>query len=313
MNKFTSAFSEACRGHSVNYISNGSGAGRSQFISGETDFGGSDSPLGITPGEAERVRARCAGSEAWNLPLAFGAIAIIYNLGPVDSLVLDATTVAKIFNGAITTWDAPEINALNPGRALPSVPIVVIGRSDESGTTENFQNYLVAAAGSAWGKGTGETFRGAARTSAKGNEGAWEAMRHLAGSITYTAWPFATQNGLPTASILTSAGSEPVELSVDSVGKSVAAVAIKTPGNNLVLDTSALLVSDASGAYPIVMATYEIVCSIYPDPEVGAAVKDFLTAAAGEGQRDLAEIGYVPVPNSVKDRLALAINAIAHD
>lgn len=310
MNLFNIAYSEACKGRSVDYISNGSGAGRSDFISGDADFGGSDSPLGLTSGETDRARARCGGKDAWNLPLVFGAIAIIFNVAELDSLVLDAPTAAKIFNGSVTQWDAPEIAALNPGQPLPSSPIVVIARNDESGTTENFQNYLATAAGSAWGRGSGETFHGVAGETAKGNEGAWEAMRHLSGSITYTAWPFAKQNGLPTASILTSAASAPVRLSVDSVAKSIASVDITTSGNNLVLDTSALVTPTKAGAYPIVMATYETVCSTYPDPEVGAAVKSFLTVALGEGQRDLGDAGYVPVPDSVRDRLVEAINAI---
>lgn len=311
MAQFGIAYSRACRGHSVDYNSNGSAAGRSEFTSGQTDFGGSDSPLGLTPGENEKARVRCGGNDAWNLPLVFGAIAIIYNVAGVDSLVLDAQTAAKIFNGSIRQWDAPEIAALNPGQVLPSTPVAVIARSDESGTTENFQNYLSTAAGSVWGKGAGEAFNGDSAASAKGNEGAWAAMRHRAGSITYAAWPFAKKNGLPTASILTPASSEPVTLSADSVSKSIAHVAITTHGNDIVLDTSALLVPSRSGAYPIVMATYETVCSTYPDPDVGAAVKSFLTAALERGQRDLADSGYVPVPDPVRDRLALAIDAMA--
>lgn len=309
--EFAIAYSEVCRGHSIEYTSNGSGAGRSDFLSGETDFGGSDSPLGLTAGEAERARVRCAGNEAWNLPLVFSAIAIVYNVAELDSLILDAPTAAKIFNGSIRKWDAPEIAALNPGQALPSTPIVVIARSDESGTTENFQNYLAAAAGPAWGKGAGEEFHGLAERSAQGNEGVWAAMRSMTGSITYTAWPFAKTNGLSTANLLTSAGSDPVPLSADSVSKSISTVKVTTDGNDLVLGTSALFVPAQAGTYPIVMATYETVCSTYPDPEVGAAVKRFLAVATGEGQRELEDGGYVPVPDSVKVRLARAVNAIS--
>lgn len=308
---FNRSYSEACRGHSVNYTSSDSATGRAEFASGETDFGGSDSPLGLIPAEAEKVKARCGGNPAWNLPMAFGAIAIIYNLPGVDSLVLDGPTTAKIFNGSIKDWGAPELAALNPGQSLPSRPIVVIARSDQSGTTENFQNYLATAAGTAWGGGIGETFTGVADESAKGNEGAWAALRRSTGSITYTAWPFAKLNDLPTARLVTSAGSMPVPLSVDSVTKSVEAIKIKTRGNDMVLDTSSLPVPTQPDAYPIVMATYEIVCSRYPDPEVGAAVKSFLIAAAGAGQNDLAESGYVPVPGAVRDRLKLAINAVS--
>jgi phosphate transport system substrate-binding protein len=311
IDRFDITYSTICRGYSVDYTPTASAAGRAEFISGKTDFGGSDSPLGRAPGEAEKAGIRCGGHDAWNLPLVFSAIAIIYNLAGVDSLVLDAQTAAKIFNGSIRQWDAPEIAALNPGQDLPSTPIVVIARSDESGTTENFQNYLSAAAGPVWGKGTGETFNGAAAASAEGNEGAWATMRHLAGSITYAAWPFAKVNGLPTAGILTPASSEPVTLTADSVSRSIANVAITTGGNDIVLDTSALFVPNRPDAYPIVMATYETVCSTYPDPQVGAAVRNFLTAALAEGQRDLSDGGYVPVPGSVSGRLITAIGAIS--
>lgn len=310
MTHFSTAYSTACRGHSVEYTSNGSAAGRAEFISGQTDFGGSDSPLGLAPGETEKARARCGGSEAWNLPLVFGAIAIIYNVAGLDSLVLDAPTAAKIFNGSISEWDAPEIAALNPGQALPPNPIVVISRSDESGTTANFQNYLVSAAGAAWGRGAGENFTGATGEIAIGNEGAWAAMRRFDGSITYIAWPFAKKNGLPTASIVTSAGSEPVTLSVESVSKSIAAIRTTSRGSNVVIDPASLYAPTQPGAYPIVMTTYETVCSAYPDPQTSAAVKNFLTVALAEGQQGLADSGYVPAPDSLRDRLITAANAI---
>jgi phosphate transport system substrate-binding protein len=118
-------------------------------------------------------------------------------------------------------------------------------------------------------------------------------------------------NGLPTASIVTSAGSEPVTLSVESVGKSIAAVTTTPRGNNMVIDPASLYAPTQPGAYPIVMTTYATVCSAYPDPQTSAAVKNFLTIALAEGQQDLADSGYVPTPHSLKDRLSTAINAIS--
>lgn len=311
MAQFSVSYSRTCRGQSIDYTSNGSAAGRAEFIDGQTDFAGSDSPLGHTPGEAERARTRCGGRDAWNLPTVFGAVAVVYNLAGVDPLVLDASTAAKIFNGSIRAWDAPEIAALNPDSRLPSTEIVVISRSDESGTTQSFQQYLDSAAGPAWGRGTGESFDGVAQEAARGNEGAWAAMRGSAGSITYTAWPFAKMNGLPTARILTSAGSEPVALSVESVNTSIAAVKITESGHDLVLNTGSLPIPTAAGAYPIVMTTYEIVCSVYPDPGVGTAVKSFLTAALDQAPDELTDSGYVPVPDTVIGRVRDAVSAIS--
>ena len=117
MDQFNTVYARACRGRTVDYTSNGSAMGRSEFINGQTDFGGSDSPLGLTAGDTEKARARCGGHDAWNLPLVFGAVAIIYNLAGHDALVLDAPTAAKIFNGSINAWDAPEIAALNRHRS----------------------------------------------------------------------------------------------------------------------------------------------------------------------------------------------------
>ena len=153
MTRFVTAYETLCDGYTLNYTSSGSGAGVSEFIGGQTDFGGSDSPLSAEKGEVEKAAQRCGGNPAWNLPPVFGPIAITYNVAGVDGLVLDGPTAAKIFNGTIKTWDAPEIKALNEGATLPAEPINVLFRSDESGTTDNFQKYLEAASNAAWTQG----------------------------------------------------------------------------------------------------------------------------------------------------------------
>lgn len=308
---FTRTYERSCRGYTLDYTSSGSGAGRSDFIGGRTDFGGIDSPLVSEADDAQLAKARCGGNEAWNIPMVFGAIAIIFNIAGIDSLVLDPPTMAKIFNGVIKVWDAPEIAALNPAQTLPSEPIVVISRSDASGTTDNLQRYLSVAAGSAWGSGVGETFNGVSGRIATGNQGAWAALRAVPGSITYTAWPFARQNGLATADVITSAGAQPVALSVESVTASLSAARIVGRGNDVILDASAAYQPTQRGAYPIVMISYQTVCSRYPDPQAALAVKSFLTHAVDEGQLDLSEIGYVPIPGPVKGRVATAIAAIS--
>ncbi len=170
MTRFVNAFEQACSGQTLNYTSNGSGAGVSEFIGNQTDIGGSDSPLSKDKGEYDRAKERCT-SDAWNLPVVFGPLAVTYNVKGVDDLVLDGPTSAKIFNGAITTWDDPAIKALNEGASLPSEKINVIYRNDESGTTDNFQKYLDAASDGAWGKGAGKSFVGGVGEGAKGNGG----------------------------------------------------------------------------------------------------------------------------------------------
>ncbi|BBY93964.1 phosphate-binding protein PstS [Mycobacterium gallinarum] len=310
MTRFINAYEKDCPGFTLNYTSSGSGAGVSEFIGGQTDFGGSDSPLSAEKGEVEKAKERCGGSDAWNLPAVFGPIAVTYNVAGVDNLVLDGPTLGKIFNGTVKTWDAPEIKALNEGASLPAEPINVIFRSDESGTTDNFQKYLDAASDGAWGKGAGKSFAGGVGEGAKGNEGTSAAIASTPGSITYNEWSFAKAQNLSIARIITSAGPEPVELSTESAGKAIDGVKFKGEGNDLVLDTASFYMPTEPGSYPIMLAAYEIVCSKYPDAEVATAVKAFLHSALGNGQTGLEENGYIPVPEAFKERLTTAVDAI---
>jgi phosphate ABC transporter phosphate-binding protein len=310
MTRFVNAFEQACSGQTLNYTANGSGAGVSEFVGNQTDFGGSDSPLKQAAGEYDKAQARC-GSPAWNLPTVFGPIAVTYNINGVSSLALDGKTLAQIFNGTIKTWDDPAIKALNRGGNLPSTPIHVVFRSDQSGTTDNFQQYLNAASDGAWGKGAGKTFNGGVGEGAKGNDGTSAAIKGTDGSITYNEWSFAQAQKLNMASIVTSAGPDPVSISTDTVGKTIAGATVKGQGNDLVLDTSSFYKPTQAGAYPIVLATYEIVCSKYPDAGTGQAVKAFLQAAIGPGQNGLADNGYIPIPSAFQSKLSTAVNAIA--
>jgi phosphate transport system substrate-binding protein len=306
MTHFISVFQNTCSGHTVHYTPNGSGAGVSDFLSGKTDFGGSDSPLKAE--EYTAAKQRCGGSDAWNLPVVFGPIAITYNIENVGVLVLDALTLARIFGGTVTKWDDPAITALNGG--MPSEPIHVFYRSDTSGTTDNFQQYLQAAAGSDWNKGAGKTFNGGVGTGAQGNEGTSAAVKNTEGAISYNEWSFAIGANLIPANIVTKASRNAVQVGMDSVGKSITEAKITGQGNDLVLDLSAIYTSTQAGAYPIILASYEIVCSKYPDPEIGKAVKAFLQATITTGQTDLNKNGYIPLPPDFQSRVSNAINAI---
>lgn len=310
MTRFVAAFESACSGQTLNYTSNGSGAGVSEFIGKQTDFGGSDSPLNAATGEPDKAATRC-GSPAWNLPVVFGPIAITYNLAGVDGLALDGPTAAKIFNGGITAWNDPAIAALNPGKTLPATKITVVYRNDQSGTTDNFQKYLDSASNGAWGKGAGKAFNGGVGEGAKGNEGTSAAIKSTPGAITYNEWSFAKAQNLSMAGVVTSAGPDPVQISTDTVGKTITGAKVKGSGNDLVLDTSSFYKPTAAGAYPIVLATYEIVCSKYADAATGTAVKAFLQSTITGGQTGLADNGYIPIPESFKSKLTTSINAIS--
>ena len=141
MTQFVKAYEDACSGKTLNYTSNGSGAGVREFLGGKTDFGGSDSPL--DGDEYATAEPRSGGSHALNLPMVFGPLAITFNLADVMFWYSTRRRLARIFYGAITRWDDPAITALNG--AMPAEDIHVVYRSDESGTTDNFQQYLQAA------------------------------------------------------------------------------------------------------------------------------------------------------------------------
>lgn len=308
MTLFVKAFEQACPGQTLKYTTNGSGGGISDFLDNRTEFAGSDSPLSRS--EYDRATQRC-GSPAWNLPVVFGPIAIAFNIKGLSSLSLDGPTAARIFNGAITTWNDPAIAALNAGVALPAAPIRVVFRKDESGTSDNFQRYLDTAANGAWGRGAGKQFKGGVGDGFAGSDGVAAAVGATEGSITYLEWSFAQRQRLNTAGIITSAGPEPVSISGDSVGKTIAGAWFTREGNDLALDTISFYRPNQPGSYPIVLATYEIVCSKYPDAQAGRAVKAFLQATIGPGQAGLSDNGYVPVPADFGSRLAAAVSAIA--
>jgi phosphate transport system substrate-binding protein len=308
MNRFVKAFEQSCPGHSVNYTPNGSGAGISEFIGNQTDFGGSDSPL--NKGEEAQAGQRC-GSPVWDLPMVFGPIAVAYNVQGLTSLNLNGPITAQIFNGQITMWNDAAIQLLNLGTKLPNEPIRVVFRSDDSGTTDNFQKYLDTASAGTWGFPAGKKFNGGVGEGARGNDGAAAAVKSTEGTITYIEWSFAQAQHLDTAKVITTAGPEPVAISPESVGKTVSSAWFVGKGNNLALDTISFYRPNQPGSYPIVLATYEIVCSKYQDPQVGAAVRAFLQSAIGGGQKDLTEHGYMPIPDALKSRLVTAINGIS--
>lgn len=312
MEQFVYAYIHACPGHTVDYNANGSGEGMKSFLGGQTDFAGSDSPMNADKGEPDRASERC-GSPAWDIPVVFGPIAVTYNINGINSLSLDGPTIAKIFNGQITKWDDPAIKALNPNTNLPPTPIHVVFRSDKSGTTDNFQKYLDAASNGAWGKGAGQVFNGGVGEGAATNDGTSQAMKRTDGSITYNEWSFAVGHQLNMAQIITSAGPGGVSISAESVGKTISGVKFKDGGDphDLIVDTSSFYRPSQAGAYPIVLVTYEIVCSKYPDSNTGQAVKAFMQATIGDGQIGLDEYGYIPLPNSLQTKLTPVVNAIA--
>lgn len=305
------SYQTACNGANIAYQPSGSGAGIKQFIAKKVDFAGSDSALKTAAGtdgkiEADEAKNAC-GSPAWNLPLVAGPIAVAYNLKGTEKLVLNSTVIAKIFSGAIVKWNDPAIAALNPGASLPATDIKVFFRSDESGTTENFTQYLKASAPAAWSTAPGKKWLGKGEGKEK-SAGVAQATAQTEGSITYVEWSFATQNKLHMAAIDTGSGT-PVELTGVSAGKAVAAATQVGTGNDLAMKLD--YGTKAAGAYPIVLVTYEIVCSKYPNAEQGKKVKSFLShMASADVQKSLEDKGYAPLPAEVLTKVSAAVKAI---
>lgn len=308
MTIFQNDFADQCGGQ-LDYNANGSGSGIKEFTGGQTAFGGSDSPL--KEEEYTAAEAQC-NAPAWNLPMVFGPVAVAYKIDGVDNLNLSPELIAQIFKGEITKWNDPAIAELNDGE-LPDTDITVVFRADESGTTDNFQKYLDAAAGDAWGLGDGKTFNGGTGQGANGSDGVSSTIAGLDGAITYAEWSFATGQNLGVANITTSASEEPVELNAETVGKTIetATLANGEDSHDMVIDTNSFYEPTEAGAYPIVMPTYEVVCSKYDDAETGQAVKAFLSIAASEEtQAKLEDEGYSPIPDAFREKLNSAIEAI---
>lgn len=307
-----SNYNEKCTDVTVNYNPTGSGAGIKQFNASLVDFAGSDSSLKTTSTDGSETEAaaaakRCAGNPALNLPMVIGPVAISYNVDGLTKLILDGPTAAKIFQGTIKTWNAPEIAKLNPDAKLPSTPIAVFFRSDESGTTENFAKYLAAAGGGAW-KGTpAKKWTGTGAGKEK-SAGVAEAVKSTKNSITYVEWSYAVDNKLGIAQIDTGAG--PVELSTDSAGKALAAAKPAGTGSDLALKLD--YATKAPGAYPIILVTYEVACSKGLPAEKTALVKSFLTYfASAEGQGSLTALNYAPLPEAMRTQVDAAIQTIS--
>lgn len=304
------SYSAACSGATVNYNPTGSGAGIKQFIAGQVDFAGSDSALKKTEKdgvvEADAAAKTC-GSPAWNLPMVTGPIAIAFNVKGVDSLTLTPAVAADIFNGKITTWNDPKIAAANPGATLPSTAIKVFFRSDESGTTENFTKYLAAASGGAWTAEPAKKWTGKGEGKEK-SSGVAEGVKSTDGGITYVEWSYAKDNNLGVAKVDNGGGA--VELSGETVGKAVEAAKPDGEGNDLRLKLD--YATKEAGAYPILLVTYEVVCSKNKDAQKAKDIKSFLKHfASADVQKSLEGIGYAPLPSSVQTKVEAAIEALS--
>jgi phosphate transport system substrate-binding protein len=306
MDEWIKSYQGQCPDAKISYEGTGSGAGVQAFISGTADFAGSDSYL-KADSEQGQADAKCSGGQAVNLPMVIGPIAIVFNVDGVDSLQLDAPTLAKIFAGKVTKWNDPAIASQNSGAKLPSSAIQTVHRSDESGTTDNFTKYLSKTASSDWTFDHAKAWKAPGGTGAKGSDGVASAVKSSPGSIAYVELSFAQNSDLKMAKIKNGAG-EYTELSGDSAGKTIAGAKVVGTGSNLSMDID--YATKESGAYPIVLVTYEIACT--KGSPKAAAIKGFLTYTSSTGgQSALSDLGYAPLPDAVRTKVAAAVASIS--
>lgn len=295
---------ECGSGTTIAYNATGSGAGRQRFIGAQVDFAGSDASLSTA--EVPQTQDRCAGNPAWNLPMVIGPIAVAYHVDGVKDVTLTPSLLSQIFLGKITKWDDQKIKDVNKDAKLPSQDIKVFFRSDDSGTTQNFTTYLNTAAAADWTTAGAQKWPGSVGEGKKGSDGVQQAVSATAGGIGYMEYSFADNAGLDVAKIDNGGGA--VELTSESASKAIASAQITGAGNDLSLKID--YATTAEGAYPIVLATYEIVCSKGLPAQEAALLKSFLAYSSGAGQDDLAELGYAPLPDSIKTKVQAAVEAL---
>lgn len=308
MATWVAGYQSACDEARVYYNSIGSGGGRSQFIDDAVAFAGTDAAM--DPEESAEAMDRCGGSDVVNLPAYVIPIAVVFNLEGVDTLNLRPQTLAGIFNQEITRWDDPAIAEDNPDVDLPDTAITPVNRSDDSGTTENFTNYLQAAAPDEWPHEPGGQWPITARESAQGNSGIADTIGRAQGSIGYVEMSHA--HGMSTADI--GVGDEFVEISPESAAQ-VVAQSPRREDNASEYDLALDLdygTTDAN-SYPLVLVSYEVACLDYPDDDQAERVKSFLRyVVSPEGQEAASsETGSAPVSDDLREQLLESIGAIS--
>ncbi|TDC90322.1 phosphate ABC transporter substrate-binding protein PstS [Actinomadura sp. 7K507] len=300
-------YASKCAGANLNYNPTGSGAGIQAFNEGQVAFAGSDSALDDE--EKAAAQQRCQGGSALNLPMVVGPVAVVYNVPGVDALKLDPETIANIFSGKVKTWNDPAIAEQNEGAELPSSPIKPIYRADESGTTDNFTEYLNTVAPDAWPSEPAKKWPNSTGQGANKSDGVTTQVKNTEGAISYVEMSYAENNQLQTAQVKNGAG-EYSELSPESASKAVAGAKVVGTGNDVELEID--YATKEAGAYPIVLVTYEIACEKGLPEEQAKFVKSFLTyASSADGQKILTDAGYAPIPQTVLTKVQASVKALS--
>jgi phosphate transport system substrate-binding protein len=291
-------FSEYNKKHpelKFNYQSIGSGGGVKQIIEKTVDFGATDSPM------TDPELAKAAG--VMHIPTVLGAVVVVYNGAP-EGVKLTPEVLADIFLGKITKWNDPKLATVNAGLKLPDAAITVVHRSDGSGTTGVFTDYL-AKVSPAWKSGVGaaKSVKWPVGLGGKGNEGVTGTVKSTPGALGYVELAYAKQNKLPMAAIKNADGAF-VTASIETTSEAAAGVTLPPDFR--------VSITDAKGknAYPISSFTYLLVYKEQADAQKGKAIANFLWWAIHEGQALAGPLDYAPLPKAVVTKVEAALKTI---
>ncbi|OLL75335.1 Phosphate ABC transporter, periplasmic phosphate-binding protein PstS [Pseudonocardia sp. Ae168_Ps1] len=304
MQAWNAGFAEANPGATVNYQPVGSGGGRTQFVEGGVQFAGSDAYL--KDDQLNQARQRCGGSVI-EIPNYVSPIAVVYKLDGVPELNLAPATIAGIFKGEITTWNDPKIAADNPGAQLPATPVTPVHRSDESGTTENFTDFLNKAAADVWtdeGDGNWPVQGGEA---AQGTSGVVGAVGAGNGTIGYADASQAGELGKANVKL----GEQNVAPTAEAAAK-ILEESQRVEGQGDTSFAYELNRTATGGAYPVVLVSYLLACPQYPDQAQADVTKSFLNyVVSPEGQQTAAQnAGSAPISDALRGQITPVIDQI---
>jgi phosphate transport system substrate-binding protein len=282
----------------VNYGGGGSGKGRTDLASGVVNFAGSDSPI---PSEE---LSGFKGKKVLYFPVIIGPITLSYNLPGVTKLQLSPPVIAGIFQAKITKWNDPAIKADNPGVKLPSTAITIARRSDSSGTTANFSEFLVEAAGSAWTLGSDSTLKWPANSrGGDGNGGVAQIVKNTAGAIGYVDFADAKAAGLTYASVKNKAG----KYIVPSAAAASAAASQVTVKSDL---TFSSVWASGADSYPITYQSWVLVYQKQASSGTTKLLKAYLGYLLGAGQKLLPSLNYAPLPANIDQQATAQLSKI---
>ena len=295
----------------IAYNPSGSGAGVQTFLTGATAWAGSDKAL--ADDEVEQSKSVCADGTAFDVPVYVSPIAVIFNLKGVSDagkhINMDADTIAKIFDGKITKWNDPAIADQNKDLTLPDTAITVVHRSDKSGTTQNFVSYFKDQAPDSWTYDLSENWPNEVGQGAKGTSGVVSTVKQADGTIGYA--DFSQVGDLGTVAV--KVGDSYNEISAEAGSK----VIEDSKQDDTVKGDNRIVIkinhaTEAKGAYPIVLVSYDIVCPAYKDTKQAEFAKAWLTyVTSDEGQKAAQDAaGTAPLPSSLKSEITKSIKVI---